>query len=196
LLSCIHRTGRRFGAVHVIDVLRGEENDKVFQWQHQNLSTYGIGKDRSVQEWRAVIRQCIALGLVVVDHDAYSALKLTRASGPVLRGEQRVTLREWRKAERVRRSRRAAGVAADLAPAGQTLFENLRTWRLDAARKHGVPAYVIFHDATLREIANARPESLSALRGIAGVGAKKLEAYGAEIVRLVEQSAGPLASSV
>jgi len=174
--------------MHVIDVLRGERNDKVAQWDHDQLSTYGIGRERSAQEWRAVIRQCIALGLLVVDHDAYSALKLTAACRPVLKGEQSVTLREWRKAEKVKKARRAAGIAADLPAAAQTLFDQLRAWRAEAARRHGVPAYVVFHDATLKEIASVRPGSLDALRHIAGIGAKKLDAYGDEIIRLVEAS--------
>jgi ATP-dependent DNA helicase RecQ len=185
LLSCIYRTGQRFGAMHVIDVLHGEITDKVMQWRHQDLSTFGIGRDRVAQEWRAIIRQCIALGLLVVDHDAYSALRLTGASRPVLKGEQRVLLREWRKAAKAKRSRPAARAGEDLAPGASGLFEALRAWRLDAARRHGVPAYVIFHDATLKEIARAQPRTLAALRGIAGVGARKLEAYGEDIVRLV-----------
>jgi ATP-dependent DNA helicase RecQ len=185
LLSCIYRTGQRFGAMHVIDVLRGEQTEKTLQWRHEGLSTFGIGSERGAQEWRAIIRQCIALGLIVVDHDAYSALKLTRASRAVLKAEQRVPLRQWRKAEKLKKVARAARIADDLPPEAHPLFERLRAWRLEAARTHGVPAYVIFHDATLKEIANARPASLEALRGIAGVGAKKLEAYGADIVRLV-----------
>jgi ATP-dependent DNA helicase RecQ len=102
----------------------------------------------------------------------------------VLKGERTVTLRAWREAKRSRR--RAAAAAADLPGEAQALFERLRAWRVEAARRHGVPAYVIFHDATLREVARARPLSLDALRGISGVGAKKLEAYGADIISLVE----------
>jgi ATP-dependent DNA helicase RecQ len=188
LLSCIYRTGQRFGAMHVIDVLRGERNDKVTHWVHDQVSTYGIGRERSAQEWRAVIRQCIALGLLVVDHDGYSALKLTAACRPVLRGELCVTLREWRKAGKSRKTRRAGGIATDLPAAAQSLFEQLRAWRADAARRSGVPAYVVFHDATLKEIASQKPASISALRGIPGIGAKKLDAYGDDIIRLIESS--------
>ncbi len=185
LLSCIYRTGQRFGAMHVIDVLHGEDTEKVLHWRHHELSTFGIGRDRGAQEWRAIIRQCIALGLIVVDHDAYSALKLTRASRAVLTGAQRVPLREWRKAEKVKKARRTAAIADDLPTDAHELFEQLRAWRLEAARQHGVPAYVIFHDATLKEIARTRPSSLAALRGIPGVGVSKLERYGEDIVRLV-----------
>jgi ATP-dependent DNA helicase RecQ len=178
----------------VIDVLRGDDTDKVQHWRHSELSTFGIGAERSAQEWRAVIRQAIALGLIVVDHDQYSALKLTSSARAVLTGAQRVQLREWRKAEKVKKTRgssRAAGMtgaaaaAADLSADELPVFEKLREWRRELAAEHGVPAYVIFHDATLKEIARVRPGSLSELRVIAGVGAKKLEAYGAEIIALV-----------
>lgn len=184
LLSCMYRTGQRFGAMHVIDVLRGDDTDKVLHWRHQELSTFGIGRERGAQEWRAIIRQGIALGLIVVDHDRFSALKLTAASRAVLTGAQRVPLREWRKAEKVKRVR-GGRVECDLPPSAQPVFERLREWRRAAALEHGVPAYVIFHDATLKEFARVRPGSLGELRVIAGVGAKKLEAYGDEIVRLV-----------
>jgi len=186
LLSCIYRVGQRFGAMHVMDVLRGEHTDKVLHWRHTELSTFGIGAERSAQEWRAIIRQGIALGFIVVDHDQYSALKLTAAARAVLTGGQRVQLREWRKAEKAKRSRGVTSVAADLPADALPVFERLRAWRRAAALAHGVPVYVIFHDATLKEIARLRPGSLSELRVIAGVGAKKLEAYGAEIVQLVE----------
>jgi len=187
LLSCVYRTGQRFGAMHVIDVLRGEATDKATQYGHERLSTFGIGADRSAREWRAIARQCIALGLLEIDHDAYGALRLTGESRALLKGERSVTLRTWREAKRSRRRAGSAAAAADLSGEAQALFERLRTWRVEAARRHGVPAYVIFHDATLREVARARPQSLDALRGISGVGAKKLEAYGADIISLVEE---------
>ncbi|TMH64159.1 MAG: DNA helicase RecQ [Betaproteobacteria bacterium] len=185
LLSCVYRTGQRFGALHVIDVLRGEATDKATQRNHHQLSTFGIGRERSEREWRAIARQCIALGLLEVDHDAYGALRLTAESRAVLKGERSVALRAWREGKRSARRARAAAGVADLSVQAQELFERLRAWRLEAARRHGVPAYVIFHDATLREIARARPSSLDGLRGISGVGARKLEAYGAEIIDLV-----------
>jgi ATP-dependent DNA helicase RecQ len=182
LLSCIYRTGQRFGAMHVIDVLRGEATEKVTQRGHQALTTFGIGRERSDREWRAIVRQCIALGLIEVDHDAYGALRLTAESRPVLRGQRGVSLRAWRESKR---SARRVRSTAELPAEAMGLFERLREWRLEAARRHGVPAYVIFHDATLREIARARPSSIDALRGISGVGARKLEAYGAEIIDLM-----------
>ena len=183
LLSCVYRTGQRFGALHVIDVLRGEATPKVAQREHDQLSTFGIGRERSPREWRAIVRQCIAAGLLEVDHEAYGALRLAGESRAVLKGERSVLLRAWREPKRTARVRAAAGEA--LAGPAQELFERLRGWRSEAARRHGVPAYVIFHDATLREIARTRPPSLEALRGISGIGARKLEAYGEDIVGLV-----------
>jgi ATP-dependent DNA helicase RecQ len=184
LLSCVYRTGQRFGAMHVIDVLRGEATAKVMQRGHEALSTFGIGREKSDREWRAIARQCIALGLLEVDHDAYGALRLTPGSRAVLKGSRSVALRAWREGKRSARRAKAAAGAADLPAEAQELFERLRAWRLEAARRHGVPAYVIFHDATLREIARVRPSSLEMLRGIPGIGARKLEAYGVEIVGL------------
>ena len=183
LLSCVYRTGQRFGAMHVIDVLRGEATAKVTQRGHDALTTFGIGRERSDRDWRAIARQCIALGLLKVDHEAYGALRLTEESRAVLKGERSVALRALRDTKRSARTKTPAS-QANLSGEARALFERLRAWRLEAARRHGVPAYVIFHDATLMEIARARPASLDALRGISGVGAKKLEAYGAEIVGL------------
>ena len=182
LLSCVYRTGQRFGAMHVIDVLRGEATEKVAQRGHDKLTTFGIGGERSAREWRAIVRQCIALGLLEVDHQAYGALRLAGESRAVLKSERNVALRAWREPKRAARTR---GTQEALAGPAQELFERLRAWRVDAARRHGVPAYVIFHDATLRDIARTRPASLAALRGISGIGAKKLEAYGEDIVGLV-----------
>ena len=182
LLSCVYRTGQRFGAMHVIDVLRGEGTDKVAQREHDKLSTFGIGRERSSREWRAIVRQCIAHGLLEVDHDAYGALRLAGDSRAVLKSERSVALRAWREPKRTARVR---GAVETLSGPALELFERLRAWRVEAARRHGVPAYVIFHDATLRDIARLRPSSLDVLRGISGIGAKKLEAYGAEIVDLV-----------
>ena len=190
LLSTVYRVDQRFGAMHVLDVLRGIDSDKMRQWGHDRLSTFGIGAERSEAEWRAILRQAIALGLVNVDHDAYSALKLTDAAKPVLRGAQPVQLRQYQKPVKARRgssgSMRPKGyVESDLSSIEQAVFDKLRWWRMETARKHNVPAYVIFHDATMREIAKAQPQSQVALRGVSGVGEKKLETYGDEIVELI-----------
>jgi len=193
LLSAIYRVDQRFGAGHVIDVLRGADSDKVKQWKHDKLSTFGIGSDISEAEWRAILRQAIALGLVVVDHDAYGSLKLTAEARPVLKGERTVQLRQYQKPVKKKRERESARPKAfaesDLSSAEQAVFENLRAWRVDTARKHNVPAYVIFHDATLREIARMKPASLDELRNVSGVGEKKLESYGEEIVALIAEMA-------
>ncbi len=190
LLSCVYRVGQRFGALHVIDVLRGEATAKVAQRQHDRLNVFGVGRERSSREWRAIARQCIALGLLEIDHDAYGALRLTPESRAVLKGGRSVALRAWREPKRSVRRQETASPVDNLSLEEQKLFDRLRAWRLEAARRHGVPAYVILHDATLREIASAQPASLEALRGISGVGAKKLEAYGADIVGLVGQFGG------
>jgi ATP-dependent DNA helicase RecQ len=188
LLSTIYRVDQRFAATHVIEVLRGAETERIRTWRHDQLSVFGVGADRSEQEWRAILRQVIALGLVTVDHDQYSSLKLTDAARPVLKGGQKVQLRQYQKPVKVKRSSGSAPkgyVESDLNSEEQSIFERLRTWRMGAAREHNVPAYVIFVDATLREIAKARPTSLDQLRGVSGVGEKKLASYGDDIVRLI-----------
>jgi ATP-dependent DNA helicase RecQ len=191
LLSTIYRVDQRFGAGHVIDVLRGIDSDKVKQWRHDKLSTFGIGSETSEAEWRSILRQAIALSLVVVDHDAYGSLKLSDEARPVLRGERKVQLRQYQKPVRQKRqSTKPKGyVESDLSPVEQTIFEKLRWWRVETARKHNVPAYVIFHDATMREIARLKPSSLAELRKVSGVGEKKLETYGEEIVALIGDAA-------
>ncbi len=187
LLSSIYRVDQRFGAAHIIDVLRGVDSDKIRQWRHDRLSTFGVGAELSEAEWRAIVRQAIALGLIAVDHDAFNTLKLTESARPVLRGERRIDLRHYQKPVRAKRqpTRSAVFAESSLSAEEQAIFERLRWWRMETARKHNVPAYVIFHDATMREIARARPESLDGLRGVSGVGEKKLETYGEEIVALI-----------
>lgn len=167
------------------------ESDKVKQWQHEQLSVFGIGADRSEAEWRAILRQAIALGLVAVDHDGFNALRLTEAARPVLRGEQKILLREYQKpiSQRKKAVKPKGYVESDLSAEEQTVFDKLRWWRVETARKHNVPAYVIFHDATMREIAKAKPSSLDDLRHVSGVGEKKLETYGAEIIALMAELA-------
>ncbi|MBC3861520.1 DNA helicase RecQ [Undibacterium jejuense] len=190
ILSTIYRVDQRFAAGHVIDILRGIDTERVTQWRHDQLSTYGIGSDKSEAEWRALLRQLIALGLVAVDYENFSSLKLTEASRAVLRGETKVQLRQYKKAEKAVKHKRQSAkdyAEAELSMAEQTLFDKLRWWRVETARTHNVPAYVIFPDATLREIARQAPPTLIALRAISGVGDKKLESYGAEILQLIEE---------
>jgi ATP-dependent DNA helicase RecQ len=192
LLSCIYRcqqaSGFGFAATHIIDVLRGKSTEKTVKFGHEALSTFGIGADLSEAEWRLVLRQLVAQHIVEVDYDHFNVLRLTEASRAVLRDEQRIEMR--RPSEKPARNRREkaarrADDSADLSTADAALFERLRAWRASVAREHGVPPYVVFHDATLRAIAAARPGSLETLQGISGVGARKLENYGAALVRLV-----------
>lgn len=192
LLSAIYRVDQRFGAGHVLDVLRGIDSDRIKQWRHDRLTVFGIGSDRSEAEWRAILRQSIALGLVAVDYESYNALKLTDSARPVLRGSEAVQLRAYQKPVKAARSSSKAPKGyseSDLVGHDQVIFDKLRWWRVETARKHNVPAYVIFHDATMREIAKARPASLDDLRGVSGVGEKKLDSYGDELIRLIAELA-------
>ncbi|HRP95813.1 MAG TPA: DNA helicase RecQ [Rhodocyclaceae bacterium] len=185
-LSCVYRTGQRYGAGHLIDVLRGELTDKVRERGHDRLTTFGIGADLDEKRWRTVFRQLVAREFVSVDFERYNALALTDQARPLLRGEQDFLLRMPR--ERSRRERRRS-TPLDI-PGGvpTTLFDRLRAWRAATAKARNVPAYVIFHDATLREIAIARPTSLTELAGVSGIGDRKLDAYGEEIVGLVRST--------
>ena len=188
LLSAIYRVDQRFAAGHVIDVLRGADSERIQQWRHNTLSTYGIGAERSEAEWRAILRQAIAQGYVSVDYESYNSLKLTESARQVLKGEITVQMRRYEKPQKPAKQKRSISkgyIEADLTDQGQRLFEKLRGWRMETARLHNVPAYVIFHDSTLRDIAKAHPNSLDDLRGVSGVGEKKLATYGAQIVELV-----------
>ncbi|WP_198116037.1 DNA helicase RecQ [Massilia rhizosphaerae] len=189
LLSAIYRVDQRFAAGHVIDVLRGASSERIVQWHHDKLSVFGVGAERSEQEWRAIVRQTIALGLVTVDHDAFSSLKLTEAARAVLKGEQNVQMRQYQKPVKPKRTSapRARYEEMELSKSEQAIFDKLRWWRVETARAHGVPAYVVFQDATLREIAKVKPTSLDQLRGVSGVGEKKLTSYGDEIVGLISE---------
>jgi ATP-dependent DNA helicase RecQ len=190
ILSTIYRVDQRFAAGHVIDVLRGIDTERVKQWRHDQLSTYGIGSDKSEAEWRALLRQMIALGLVSVDYENYSSLKLTEDSRAVLRGEITIQLRQYKKAEKAVKHKRQSAKdfsETNLSDSEQAIFERLRWWRVETAKAHNTAAFIIFHDSTLREIAKAKPRSMDDLRGVTGVGAKKLESYGAEIVKLIAE---------
>jgi ATP-dependent DNA helicase RecQ len=200
LLSCIYRikqsSGIGYGAGHLIDVLRGKVTDKVKQHHHDRLSTFAIGADLDDARWRGVLRQLVALGHVVTEGE-YNTLALTDSARTVLKGEVPIVLRVPREApprSRTRRDRKeaapgktssGAGLAATLDAQAQQRFAALRAWRADVAREHNLPAYVVFHDATLATMAQQQPTSLEALSTISGVGAKKLEAYGTAILRVL-----------
>jgi ATP-dependent DNA helicase RecQ len=155
---------------------------------HNTLSTYGIGKELSEKDWRAVFRQLVALGYLEIDHGSYGALKLSPASRAVLKGDQQVMLRKQVE-KKAAREARGKSPAAQLDADAQVLFEQLRAWRGDTAKEHGVPAYVIFHDATLAEIAHLCPQSEPQLRQISGIGTRKLESHGAAILLLCQRHA-------
>ncbi len=192
-LSCVFRaqraSGFNFGAGHLIDILRGNRNEKIMQRGHEKISTFGIGSALSEAEWRAIFRQLVAFGYLTVDHDGFGALVLTEASKPVLKGEQQVTMRRYVKPTRTRTSSSRTSERADptlgMSPRQRARWERLRLWRTDTAKSEGVPAYVIFHDATLAEIARNGPESVDELRDIPGIGARKLERFGEELVEVV-----------
>ena len=193
LLSTVVRLdrehGRRYGAGHLIDILLGKATPRVTQHGHDRLSTFGIGTELGEGEWRGVVRGLLAQGLLAVDPDGYSTLHVTEASGAVLRGERAVALRQEPVRVRAARPRRGSvAAAADLDPGDAEVFERLRAWRAGVAKDQGVPAYVVFHDATLREVARARPGTVTDLAGISGVGAAKLERYGGSLLAAL---AGP-----
>ena len=184
-LSCAFRTGQRFGAGHLVDVLLGNETARVLQWGHRDLSTFGIGTELDKKRWQAVFRQLVGQGLLAVDHNGYGALKLTEASRAVLTGGQTISLRQAREAPRERAAKKGSRGSAPTAFGGaeRELWERLREWRAATAKEHGVPAYVVFHDATLAELVRERPATPAALSRISGIGARKLESYGAELLK-------------
>ncbi len=199
LMSCIYRIGQTsgvsFGAQHLIDVLRGKATPRVRDYGHQALSTFGIGADLDELQWRAVVRQLVMHRLLQVDHDQFNVLKLLPASREVLKGERQLLLRRGaaRAAHRGRQRHGAtagsAKAAAIMAGANTLLYEALREWRRLTAREHNVPAYTVFHDTTLAQIARQLPRSAAQLRGIAGVGEAKLGRYGVALLELVRQHA-------
>ncbi|WP_084361588.1 DNA helicase RecQ [Herbiconiux solani] len=199
LLSTVVRLDRernqRFGAGHLVDILRAKRTDRVAQWGHDTLTTWGIGSDLGEQQWRGVVRQLLAQGLLAVNDDGYGTLVITPESGAVLSGERQVSLR--REPERPARSGSGAGsgssggrggrsaAKAELSDADGELFEALRAWRAATAREAGVPAYVVFHDATLAAVASLRPTSVDGLVGIPGIGDRKRESYGEGLIATI-----------
>lgn len=192
LLSTIYRvqqmSGISFGAGHIMDILRGKQTDKVAQFGHQQISTFGIGSEYSEAQLRSVLRQLIALGALQVDAASYNTLRLLEPARPILRGEQPVHLRAAASAKKETRKRQApahkapAPAAAELDAAAQARFAALKAWRAETAREHNLPAYVIFHDATLAAIAARAPQALQDLQGVSGIGATKLERYGQAVL--------------
>ncbi len=189
-LSCVYRTGQRFGAGHVIDVLTGGDTEKVRRLGHDRLSTYGIGKELPANDWRSVFRQLTALGLLAVDIDGHGALKLGPDCRDVLRGERRIELRRDPARQPRRRGSRSSERSAAAAPADERLFQALRQRRLALAQAQGVPPYVIFHDSTLLAMAQAKPRNLDAFAKLPGVGQAKLRRYAAEFLEVIAAPGG------
>lgn len=197
LLSCIYRvhqaTGMAFGAGHLMDILRGKTTDKVAQYGHERLSTFGIGAHLSETQWRSLLRQLIAREAVAVATDGFNTLSLTDAARAILRGEERLSLRVAQPPAAGGRQRSGGarrGVAAPkedaaLDPAQTQALAALKAWRAGVAKEHNLPAFVIFHDSTLRALAERQPQRLGDLQGVPGVGQKKLEAYGPQVLTVL-----------
>jgi len=185
VLSAVYRTGQRFGTQHLVDVLTGNATERVTRLGHDQLKTFGVGTELDARGWLSVIRQLVAQGHLAPDPEGHGGLQLAPSGEEVLRGRRELRLRREAPRERIRRRRTAASVSTELDPAAQALWEALRAWRLDEARRQELPPYVIFHDATLIEVARRRPASLAALTEIPGIGRSKLDRYGAAVLAVL-----------
>jgi len=192
LLSAIYRTGQSFGAAHVVDVLVGNDTEKVARHRHEALSVFGIGADLQPSGWRSLIRQLVVRGRLRVDHERFGALALTDASRALLRGEETLRVREDPKDVAPRRKSRTA-VSSEVADADRDLWEALRECRRKLASERNLPPYVIFHDATLKQMLAERPADRDALLRISGVGQAKLDRYGEQFLEVLRRGAAPAA---
>jgi ATP-dependent DNA helicase RecQ len=188
-LSAVYRTGQRFGAHHLADVLTGNATERVQRFGHDQLKTFGVGTECNAKGWLSVIRQLLAQGYLQPEPEGHGGLMLAQSADEILRGDREIRLRRDRPRERTRSRRAVAtgGTALDLA--ADALWQGLRAWRLDEARRQELPPYVIFHDATLIEVAHRRPSSLAALADIPGIGRSKLERYGAAVLAVIADDA-------
>ncbi len=197
-LSAVLRTGQRFGVAHLIDVLRGQDTEKVQQLRHQYLPTFGVGADLAAQEWHSVFRQLVAAGILEFDIGGYGGLRLSERSGPVLRGKETIRFRKDIVRSRSLRTKQKREEkqkqAVDTSLRSSPLFKALKQHRLTLAKAQGLPPYVIFHDSTLDEMAERRPASLAELRGISGVGDHKLQRYGESFLEVIRENSAPCAS--
>ncbi len=182
LLSCIYRTGQRFGAGHVIDVLRGRDTEKTRQHEHQHLSTFGIGADLSQNQWRSVIRQLIVRGFLVSDAERFGALRFTETTRSLLKGEVDLMLREDVSKQTISRKTKSK---TEVSEENQELWEALRACRKQLAEQHGIPPYMVFHDSTLKEITQRKPTQREDLLNITGIGQAKLEKFGDEFLKVI-----------
>jgi ATP-dependent DNA helicase RecQ len=183
-MSAIYRTGQRFGAGHVIDVLTGKGNERAQRLGHDTLAVFGAGKEIDTKTWQSVFRQLAAAGLIYADQEAHGALKLSEEARPVLRREQKIMLRRDQP-KRTKKEVRAAK-AADMPAEAHDLFQRLRAKRAEIAKTQGIPPYVVFHDTTLRALAVERPQSFEAMSGITGIGKAKLDRYGALFLAVIQ----------
>ncbi len=184
-LSCAHRTGQRFGANYLVDVLLGKEDERIRRFGHDAISTFGIGRDLSANDWRTVFRQLVARGYLVADHDNYGALRMTPACRPLLRGEESMLL-----ARQVVQPKRGKKGRTQPAASDDPLFEALRERRRELAKEQGVPPYVVFHDSTLVAMAALRPQTLEAFAVLPGVGERKLQTYGPAFLEVIRKTTG------
>ncbi|MEM1048652.1 MAG: DNA helicase RecQ [Pseudomonadota bacterium] len=184
VLSAIYRTGQVFGVAHVIDVLRGSENAKILERGHDDLPTYGVGKDRSKRFWQVLVRQMVAAGLVTIDIQNYGGLRITESGRDLLRGEGTFAYREVPE-QKATRKRRSAPVPESTMPVDEDLLHKLKALRLDIARSRNVPAYVVFSDATLTDMAARRPSDLDSFADVSGVGPKKLKDFGDQFLSVI-----------
>jgi len=188
-MSCIYRSGQRYGAGHLIEILRGEAGERVRELGHDKLSVFGVGADMDATQWRSVYRQLLAAGLVEADPEGFGTLRLSAISGPVLKGEQRVSLREDARPVKGRRTSRpspaVSGGSLGIEEIEMPLWNELRRVRAELAKQHGVPAYVIFHDATLLAMLRSLPENEGDLASISGVGDAKLKRYGKDFLAVL-----------
>jgi len=196
-LSCVFRTGQRFGAVHLIDVLLGKKTERVSQFNHDQLTVFGVGEDQSEGQWRGIFRQLVAMGLLAVDMEGFGGLSLTETSRPVLKGERSIILRQEKdppkKSRQTRTDSHAAGggkltakkSSIEISVLEEPLWQALRSARMVIAKDQGVPPYVIFHDATLLEILRSKPATIGEMANVSGVGAAKLQRYGTAFIKVI-----------
>jgi ATP-dependent DNA helicase RecQ len=187
-LSCIYRTGQRFGVGYLIDVLRGKLTERVIQFGHDKQSTFGINRELDEQQWSSVFRQLVARGLVAVNFDHFGVLQLTDASRPILRGEQQLILRKDLRPEKIKPSKKTAS-SKTVSEVNAALWDALRAKRREIADAQDVPPYIIFHDATLMAMLEARPANRKQMALLSGVGEQKLKLYGDEFLAVISEYA-------
>ena len=186
-LSCVYRTGQRFGVKHLIDVLLGKTTPQTERFNHDKVSTFGIGQVHSQQQWQSIYRQLVAANMLTIDMRGFGSLKLTEKSLPILRGEQTIAFRidPDRPKKKAKSSTKKESKSGPLP--NDTLWQALKSKRLELAREQNVPPYVIFHDKSLLEIHDKKPKTLDAFAGITGVGQSKLERYGKAFIGVVKE---------